>query len=48
MRADDYARLGGHVDRVVPVSEALARAQARWLGWDADNPWPMDPAAGGR
>ena len=48
MRADDYARLGGHVDRVVPVSEALARAQSRWLGWDAGNPWPIDPTAGGR
>ena len=45
MRADDYARLGGHVGRVVPVAEALARAQAKVLGWDPANPWPIDPVA---
>jgi len=45
MRADDYARLGGHVDRVVPVAEAVARAQAKVLAWDAGNPWPIEPAA---
>ncbi len=46
MRADDYARLGGHVDRVVPLERAIARAQARVLGWDPVNPWPIEPAAG--
>ena len=25
MRLDDYARLGGHVERVVPVAEAIER-----------------------
>jgi hypothetical protein len=45
MRADDYARLGGHVDRVVPLSQAIARAQSRVLGWDPVNPWPIEPAA---
>ncbi len=45
MRADDYARLGGHVERIVPVAEAAARARARLLGWDPGNPWPVDPAA---
>ncbi len=45
MRADDYARLGGHVDRIVPVAEAAARARARLLGWDPGNPWPVEPAA---
>ncbi|MCZ8336679.1 MAG: 6-hydroxynicotinate reductase [Burkholderiaceae bacterium] len=45
MRADDYARLGGHVDRVVPVADAIARAQAKVLAWDAGNPWPIEPAA---
>ena len=44
MRADDYARLGGHVDRIVPVAEAAARARARLLGWDPGNPWPVEPA----
>ncbi len=46
MRADDYARLGGHVDRVVPLERAIARSQARVLGWDPVNPWPIEPAAG--
>ncbi len=45
MRADDYARLGGHVDRVVPVADAIARAQAKVLAWDPGNPWPIEPAA---
>jgi hypothetical protein len=45
MRADDYARLGGHVERVVPVADAIVRAQAKVLAWDAGNPWPIEPAA---
>jgi hypothetical protein len=44
MRLADYARLGGHVERVVPVAEALARAQSKLVGWDASNPWPIEPA----
>jgi hypothetical protein len=48
LRADDYARLGGHVDRVVPVAEALARARARVIGRDAANPWPIGPPGAGR
>jgi hypothetical protein len=43
MRADDYAHLGGHVDRVVPVADAMARANATVVGWDAANPWPIEP-----
>lgn len=43
MRRDDYARLGGHVDRVLPLADAIARSQAKVIGWDAANPWPVDP-----
>ena len=46
MRLDDYARLGGHVDRVVPVAEAIGRAAVRRLAWDATHPWPGAPAEG--
>jgi hypothetical protein len=44
MRRDDYARLGGHVERVVPIGEAIARAQARLVDWNDTNPWPVEPA----
>jgi hypothetical protein len=44
MRRDDYARLGGHMDRVVPLGEAIARAQSRTVGWNDANPWPVEPA----
>jgi hypothetical protein len=45
LRRDDYARLGGHVERVVPVGEAIARARVTRVGWDEANPWPIVPAA---
>jgi len=41
LRRDDYARLGGHVDRVRPLADVLARERVRVTGWDADNPWPL-------
>jgi len=43
MRLDDYARLGGHVDRVRPIADVLAHADPKLLGWDAANPWPVAP-----
>jgi 6-hydroxynicotinate reductase len=43
MRRDDYAALGGHVDRVLPLAEAIARSQSKVIDWDAANPWPVDP-----
>ncbi|HVL57038.1 MAG TPA: 6-hydroxynicotinate reductase, partial [Burkholderiaceae bacterium] len=46
MRLLDYERLGGHVDRVVPLSQAIARAQARLIDWTPDNPWPVQPPGG--
>lgn len=44
LRAEDYARLGGHLDQVLPVAEAVRRANATVIGWDAANPWPIMPA----
>jgi len=43
MRLDHYRQLGGHVERIVTVEQALAQARARWLAWDSANPWPADP-----
>jgi hypothetical protein len=41
MRRADYAALGGHVDRVRPLAEILARERHRVAAWDALNPWPL-------
>ena len=46
MRLADYAALGGHMDRVRPLAEVLARERVRATGWDAANPWPADAARG--
>lgn len=35
-----YAAIGGHVDRVVPLEQALARTRAVMQPWPEDNPWP--------
>ncbi len=40
MKLRDYEMLGGHMDRVQPVSEVLARKDITILGWDPANPWP--------
>jgi hypothetical protein len=45
MRADDYSRLGGHVERVLSLAQAVDRARARLVEWDPLNPWPAEPAA---
>jgi hypothetical protein len=41
LRCDDYARLGGHMERVRPLDEVLGRERVRVAGWDAENPWPL-------
>jgi hypothetical protein len=41
LRRDDYARLGGHMERVRPLDEVLGRERVRVAGWDAENPWPL-------
>ena len=40
MRLADYAALGGHMDRVVPVDEAISAARVRGEAWNPLNPWP--------
>ena len=42
LRLADYAALGGHVDRVRPLADVLARERHRVTGWDVENPWPLD------
>lgn len=50
MRLDDYAALGGHVDHVMPLEQALARGAwqddgaptaREWRRADGVNPWPL-------
>jgi hypothetical protein len=41
LRRDDYGRLGGHMERVRPLADVLARERVRVAGWDTDNPWPL-------
>jgi hypothetical protein len=41
LRRDDYARLGGHVDRVRALTDVLAGERVRVAGWAAENPWPL-------
>jgi len=38
---DAYAAMGGHVDRVVPLQDALRKVNFRADAWPATNPWPM-------
>jgi hypothetical protein len=40
MRLDDYAALGGHVDRIRPIEDVLAHQRHRVIDWKPDNPWP--------
>lgn len=47
LRLDDYAALGGHMDRVRPLSD-LSGEGRRNLPHHADNPWPLAPPAGRR
>ena len=41
MRLADYAKLGGHMEHVLPLSEALKRASVRYIDLDAANTWPV-------
>ena len=36
-----YAAIGGHVDRVVPVQDALRKTRFRPQDWQPANPWPV-------
>jgi hypothetical protein len=42
MRLADYARLGGHMDRVQRLEDVLASQRYRLAAWDGANPWPVD------
>lgn len=53
MRRDDYEALGGHMDHVMPLDDAVAGMKAkqndhilkgkRQVGQPTDNPWPTEP-----
>ena len=43
MRVDDYRALGGHMDRVLSLPEALRVAAYREEAWNPLNPWPASP-----
>jgi hypothetical protein len=36
-----YAEIGGHVDRVVPIAQALHDANFKTEAWRAENAWPV-------
>jgi hypothetical protein len=48
MRADDYAALGGHRDRVRPLAEVLASGGWRVIDAEPGVPWPLPGAAARR
>ena len=41
MTLDAYAGMGGHVDRVVPIAQALQDARFKSEAWRAENAWPL-------
>ena len=46
MRLDDYARLGGHMDRVQKLADVLASPRLKRTPWRDGNPWPLAVARG--
>jgi hypothetical protein len=38
---DAYAGIGGHMDRVVPIEQALRDARVKTEAWRAGNAWPV-------
>jgi hypothetical protein len=43
LRLSDYAELGGHMDRVLPLATVLQGKRLRSTPWREDNPWPLKP-----
>ena len=41
MPLEAYAAMGGHVDRVVSLQQALREAQFKAHAWRRENPWPV-------
>jgi hypothetical protein len=46
MRRDDYAALGGHMDRVQRLDDVLSSGRVEARPWPAANPWPLAVARG--
>jgi hypothetical protein len=40
---EDYAAIGGHLEQVLPLEQALAGAKVKREPWREDNPWPVAP-----
>jgi 6-hydroxynicotinate reductase len=45
LRRDDYAALGGHMERVQTLADVLASPRLKGTAWRDGNPWP--PAVAG-
>jgi hypothetical protein len=41
LKREDYAALGGHVERIVPLARVLAETAHKSEAWDESNPWPV-------
>jgi hypothetical protein len=48
LRLDDYAALGGHMDRVQRIEDVLASGRFKTTPWRDGNPWPSDVARRGK
>ena len=40
---DAYAGIGGHLDRVVPIEQALRDTRFKTESWRGENTWPVQP-----
>lgn len=39
-----YEKLGGHMDRIQPLEDVLAKLdKRRWIEWSEQNTWPLEP-----
>jgi hypothetical protein len=47
MRLEDYAALGGHMDRVQKLEDVLASPRVKSTPWREGNPWPLAVARDG-
>ena len=41
LRREDYAALGGHMDRIVTLAEVLASTRVQTIAAPSDQPWPL-------
>jgi 6-hydroxynicotinate reductase len=46
MRLDDYAALGGHMDRMQALDDVLASPRVKGEPWRTNNPWPLSLGGG--